>query len=328
MPRTLSTTLSIRVGALVLPLIIAAAMLAAISPAESVNAQERSLRVNMAIWIPDASNAELCIDLRDSLDRQTRRCPDANRLNVPRAPEGRWLRSADLQIAPEVAIYARARRSGELVDFGLGVVIEGEARGIRGRTWRLEWGAAAPNRWTLSSTITLRLPVAPFPELWSLSSGIAAGAPRLELGRAAPDFALPALTPDSDADTSSGDSLIPLFGVRADGEQITVIVFWSSWAPRAGETLRTVSDLAARDGDLRALGVNVYEIEEGAGQAFAREHGGGILHLADATGEVARHYRVDGVPELFVLDADGVYRGVVRGAAPLSRILALIAAAR
>ena len=52
----------------------------------------------------------------------------------------------------------------------------------------------------------------------------------------------------------------------------------------------------------------------------------GLLHLSDVDGSVARHYRVDGLPELFLLDSRGVYRGVIRGAAPLAEILAAIRA--
>ncbi len=313
----LTATLAIALG-------IAAMILAAMSSLEVAGAREASPRVSMAIWISDDEYAELCIDLRDPIAGRTRRCPAANRLSFARASEGRWLRSADLHIAPEVSIYARARRVERTLDYGLGVVIEGEARGLRARSWHLEWDQTATNQWVTSSTITLRLPVAPFPELWPVDSGIVTGAHRLEVGRGAPDFVLPVLGIESGGD----DSLVSLSSARGGSERVTLIVFWSSWAPYVDEMLSVLSDLAARHDDLLVLGINIYETDRGAGEMFAHGVGTGIQHLVDTTGAVARHYRVDGVPELYVLDGNGIYRGVTRGPAPLRQILAVIDDAR
>lgn len=304
-------------SALGISLLAFAAIAGLLTSADSALAQSSSLRVNVAIWVSAEGQAELCVDLRDARAGQTRQCPDRRRFTFARAPEGRWLRSAALHIAPEVSIYARARRSGSLLDFGLGVTIEGETRGLRSQTWQLEWDAIQPNRWVTSSTLPLRLPVAPHPELWPVHTGMVAGAHRLEVGRSAPGFLLPVLN-------SPSDTLVSLSRARSGGAELTLIVFWSSWAPFVGETLDVLSDLAAGRDDVLVIGINVYEVDEGAGEAFARNYGTDLLHLVDTTGEVAQHYRVDGVPELFVLDERGVYRGVIRGAAPLTQILSAL----
>lgn len=299
-------------------LIALAAIVGALMSADSAQAQSPSLQVNMAIWISAEGHAELCVELRDSRAGQTRQCPDRRRFTFARAPEGRWLRSAALHIAPEVSIYARARRSGNLLHYGLGVTIEGETRALSSRTWRLDWNAATPDRWVTSPALTLHLPVAPHPELWPVHSGISAGAHRLEVGESAPGFLLPALGGPS-------DTLVSLDGARSSRERLTLIVFWSSWAPFVGETLDVLSDLAARHDSILVIGVNVYEVDDDAGEAFARNHGTDLLQLVDTTGEVAQHYRVDGLPELFVIDEYGIYRGVIRGAAPLTQILHALA---
>lgn len=314
MIRTRRVAASSGLGILLLAL---AAIFGALTSTDSAAAQSSTLRVNMAIRVSAEGHAELCVDLSDARAGQTRQCPDRRRFTFARAPEGRWLRSAALHIAPEVSIYARARRSGDLLDFGLGVTIEGETRGLRSQTWQLEWDAIQPNRWVTSSTLPLRLPVSPHPELWPAQSGVVAGAHRLEVGKPAPEFLLPVLGGPS-------DTVVSLSRARSGDEQLTLIVFWSSWAPFVGETLNVLSDLAARQGDILVIGVNVYEVDAGAGAAFASNYGADLLHLVDMSGQVAQHYRVDGVPELFVIDEHGIYRGVIRGAAPLTQILSAL----
>ncbi len=286
-------------------------------PTPQALAQETALRVNVAIWISDQGTAELCVDLRDRAMRETRQCPERRQLTIARAPEGRWLRSGDLQIGPEVSIYARANLSEGRLRYGLGVRTEGVARGLRAADWSIDLDTTAVNQWITSSMVTVRLPAAPHPELWPPESGIVPGAHRLEEGKPAPDFLLPALGEDE-------DTLVSLSSARSGGERLTLIVFWSSWAPFVDETLSVLAELAAREDDVFVIGVNVYEVEQDTAEDFIERHGTLLLHLVDESGSVARHYRVDGLPEIFVIDAEGVYRGVIRGAAPLTRILGVI----
>jgi len=300
--------------------VVAVAIVAAWTSLGSVRAQESSLQVGIAVWISDEGVAEICVDLRDTVAGHTRQCPERRRLSFERAPEGRWLRSADLQIAPEVSIYARAQRRGGAINLGLGVTIEGATRGLRAAAWRFDWQSAPPSQWISTSMLPLQLPVAPHPELWPPASGMAPGAHRLEVGKPAPDFLLPALG-DSD------ESLVSLSGVREGADRLTLIVFWASWAPFVDETLIALAELAQREDDVLVIGVNVYEAEEGAGEAFVQRTGSSLLHLVDTSGAVAQHYRVDGLPELYVIDSDGVYVGVIRGAAPLAQILSVVGVA-
>lgn len=304
-------------AAAILALIGAVGALALVVSNSSVDAQSSRLAVGIATWTSAEGVIELCIDLRDAAVGQTRQCPERRQLAVARAREHRWLRSRPVYIAPEVSIWVRARRVGDQLDLGLGVRSEGVARGIRASSWSLHWPTAPINQWQRTSFVSIELPVAPHPELWDSPAGIALGAPRLEAGRPAPEFRLPRLSgPD--------DDLVSLSSVLSANERLTLIVFWASWAPFVDETLSVLGDLARRSDDIRVIGINVYEVTEGAGQDFIRNYGTNLLHLHDADGSVAQHYRVDGVPELYVLDSDGVYRGVIRGAAPLAEILSAI----
>lgn len=304
-------------AAAILSLLGAVAALALVLTSSSVDAQSSRLSVGIATWTSADGVIELCANLRDASVGLARQCPERRRLTVERAAENRWLRSRSAYIAPEVAIWVRARRVGDRLDLGLGLSIEGVARGVRARSWSLHWPTAPIDQWQQTSFVSIELPVAPHPELWDSPAGIAPGAPRLEVGRPAPEFRLPRLGgPD--------DDLVSLSAARSGSERLTLIVFWSSWAPFVGETLSVLGDLEDRAGDILVVGVNVYEVDDGAGEAFIRNRGVGLLHLVDADGSVAQHYRVDGLPELFVLDSDGVYRGVIRGAAPLTEILSAI----
>ena len=291
--------------------------LALLISGSTADAQHSSLLANVTTLKSENGIVELCLELRDRTAGETRQCPERRRLRFERAPEGRWLRSSSLNIAPEVAVWLRARRLGGTLELGLGVSVEGVARGLRASSWVLDWNAAAIDAWQRTTSVTLSLPVTPHAELWPLEAGMVAGAPRLEVGKPAPQFNLPVLG-------DSENTLLSLSQARAGGEQLTLIAFWASWAPFVGETLSVLGDLAARTDNVLVIGINVYEIEDGAAESFITNYGSGLLHLVDTAGNVAQHYRVDGVPELFVIDSDGVYRGVIRGAAPLTEILSAI----
>ena len=308
--------LAVRAAGILL-LIAAAAALALYESNADAEAQEFSIEARIATWMSSDGILELCFDLRDPLAGETRLCPERRMLRVARAPENRWLRTRTADIGPETGIWIRVRRLGEQLELGLALTAEGRARGIRRTSWVLDWASVPTEQWQRTSTVPLRLPAAPHPELWQSEAGIAIGARRLEVGRTAPEFLLPRLGGDE-------DSLISLSEARTGAERLTLIVFWSSWAPLVGETFSLLGDLADSEPGVRIIGINVYEVEPGAGQDFIQNDGAGLLHLVDLDGSVAHHYRVDGVPELFVLDSEGVYRGVIRGAAPLTEILSAI----
>ena len=301
----------------ILVLAVVLGPVAAFASMSTADGQESSLRANIAAWRSEDGVLEFCVDFRDNVAGETRQCPDLRRLTLSRAPQNRWLRSRAIDVAPEVSVWVRIRRVGNQLDLGLGVSNEGRARGLRASSWMLHLETLPTARWVQTSTVTLRLPAAPHPELWPPVLGIVAGAARLEMGKVAPQFKLPVLN-------SEDDAVLSLSDIRTGDEKLTLIVFWASWAPFVGETLAVLGDLAAREDKVLVLGINVYEVSDGAAEEFVENYGTDLLHLVDTDGSVAQHYRVDGVPELFVIDSDGIYRGVIRGAAPLTEILSAI----
>ena len=267
-------------------------------PRSPANAQDPSLRVGVATWKTSDGIIELCIDLRDDARGDARICPDLRELNVAAVSEHRWFRSRAVEIGPGASLWVRARRIGDRLDFGLGIRSDGRSRGLRAATWSFDWRQRLANRWQRSSSIVLPLSVAPYSRLFATSAGMLSDAPQLELGQPAPEFALPLLGGEP-------ETLISLFDARSGGARHTLLVFWASWAPHADETLAMLSELESKSADVRVVAINVYEPSQRDAQQSARDHGARILHLIDETGSVARHYRVDGLPEIYVLDRSG-----------------------
>ncbi len=273
------------------------------------------LSVRVAMRMSAEGVAEFCIDLRDAA-AETRLCPGQRSLLVERAPQSRWMRSRSVFFGPELSLWVRARREGDHLRVGLGIKMGDEARNLRRTSWSFEWRRAPRDLWQRTTARTVELPAEPHPELWDQAAKIVSESRRLELDQPAPEFRLPRLDAEHDRLVSLSDAR------NADeGGVAVILVFWSSWAPYASETLLMLGELAQDDPDLRVVGINVYESSLQVAAEFAAQYGDGMLHLSDAHGAVAEHYRVDGVPEIFLIDADGVYRGAVRGPAPRAVIM-------
>lgn len=303
------TALAVSVAVVVLAA-ISALSLSGLGEWDGAAADDHRRSLSAEVVARKASNGTIvfCVEVGDSRERI---CPQRRRLRFADAPDGRWLTSEWFFIAPEGSLRIRARRLGERLEFDLQLRADGTQTTLQPRRRFLNWPTTPINQWLRSSTVTIELPAEAH---WELGGqGMAPWAARLELNAPAPEFRLPQL--------GGEHQLISLSDARRSG-QPTLILFWSSWSPYASETFAELAALAA-GGNVRVVAVNVYEESKGAAISLAERVGVGMTHLADADGSVARHYRVDGLPELFVVDALGVYRGVIRGAAPLGEVLAL-----
>ena len=270
---------------------------------------EATLSARIAALRANDGTIVFCVELSNSSEQV---CPQRRRLNFANAPDGRWLTSEWFFIAPETSLRIRARRLGERLEFGLQLNADGTRETLLPRRRFLTWERTPIGQWRRSSTVALRLPALPH---WELNGqGVAPGASRLTLDQPAPEFRLPTLDPNEPGATLSE--------LRTPGAP-TVLVFWASWAPYALDTLDALERLASQRA-LTLIAINVYETPREA-EAALRDHPAAVaIHLHDPNGAVARHYRVDGLPEIFLLDANGVYRAVIRGAAPLDEILAVL----
>jgi cytochrome c biogenesis protein CcmG/thiol:disulfide interchange protein DsbE len=120
---------------------------------------------------------------------------------------------------------------------------------------------------------------------------------RPEVGRPAPDFAL--------LDARDGKTIRRLSDYRGK----TVVLNWyASWCgPCRAEMPYFQEAAAVLDGEIVVLGVNLQESQSTAA-AMLRDTGAQYPAVLDTDGEVARHYRLTGMPTTYFIDGEGIVR--------------------
>ncbi len=107
--------------------------------------------------------------------------------------------------------------------------------------------------------------------------------------------------PDFDVTSFSGEQL-QLSDLRG---QIVVLNFWASWCPPCRDETPLLE--AAQDNlgdDVVLVGMDIWDAE-GDAREFLEQYGVTYVVGHDSNGEVAIDYGVSGVPETFVIDAEG-----------------------
>lgn len=126
---------------------------------------------------------------------------------------------------------------------------------------------------------------------------------RAEVGKAAPDFVLETL----DGGTMSLSGLL--------GKAV-IINFWATWCPECKDELPMLEAFHRRYGDrIVLLGVNMRETE-GLVRPFVERYGVTYPILLDRFERVSKIYQVTGVPETWLIDANGT--AVARHIGPLT----------
>jgi len=117
-----------------------------------------------------------------------------------------------------------------------------------------------------------------------------------ELGQLAPDFTL----------LNLDGAPVSLSSLRG---QTVLINFWASWCVPCRREMPEIEEafLERRDAGLTVLAVNLKEGRDQA-KAFADNYGLTFTVLLDSKGEVARVFRLTGLPESWIVSADGVLR--------------------
>jgi cytochrome c biogenesis protein CcmG, thiol:disulfide interchange protein DsbE len=119
------------------------------------------------------------------------------------------------------------------------------------------------------------------------------GLPSALIGKPVPEFELPPIEGRSD-----GLSTANLKG------QVSIVNVWASWCVPCRVEMPLLNELAARD-EVAIFGIN-YKDRPTEALAFLGELGDPYDRIgADSTGRVAIDWGVYGLPETFVIDADG-----------------------
>ncbi|MBO2521817.1 MAG: hypothetical protein CW345_08450 [Firmicutes bacterium] len=126
---------------------------------------------------------------------------------------------------------------------------------------------------------------------------------RAEVGAPAPDFTL---------ETLDGGKL-SLSDLRG---KAVLINFWTTWCPECKDELPALEAFQRRWGHrIALLGVNMRETE-GLVRPFVQRYGVTYPILLDRFERVSKVYQVTGVPETWLVDADGI--AVARFIGPLT----------
>jgi cytochrome c biogenesis protein CcmG, thiol:disulfide interchange protein DsbE len=114
------------------------------------------------------------------------------------------------------------------------------------------------------------------------------------IGQPAPDIALPVL---------EGDGEVALADLRGD---VVVVNFWASWClPCRDEHPDLLSAAQAyEERGVRFLGI-IHQDRPGDAIAFLDELGRGYPHVTDPGSRAAIEFGLFGIPETFVIDAEG-----------------------
>ena len=292
--------------ALAVLLALLAAALVWVSAAAQTSGQTGSAEVRIAARKAADGSVEMCLVVADEKER---RCSAARYFPYPNLAVNEWRASSAVQVG-RAALSIRARRApGGWVELTLAAALDGETRVYRPERRFLNWGSVVVDRWLRSTSVTVEIGGC------AGATGLADQAPRLQRGRVAPDFAI---------ERFEGACAVSLSELRG---RTVLLVFWSSWDGAGSALLGRLDRLwrarGGNSGDLAVLAINVYDTRGKAASAFVQT-GVGFPGAIDAQAQVARHYRIDGLPELLLIDSAGVYRERITGAAELSVITAAI----
>ena len=283
-----------------------AAALGLAAASSQASAQTGSVDVRITARKAADGSVEMCLAVADEKER---RCSAARHFPYPNLDVNEWRASSVVQVG-RAALSVRARRAaGGWVELTLAAALDGETRIYRPERRFLNWNNAVVDRWLRSTPVTVEIGGC------AGATGLADPAARLQRGRGAPDFAI---------ERFEGTCAVSLSELRG---RTVLLVFWSSWDGAGGALLERLDRLwrarGGAGGDLAVLAINVYDARGAAASAFVRT-GAGFPGAIDAQARVARGYRVDGLPELLLIDSAGVYRERITGAADLSVITAAI----
>ena len=135
---------------------------------------------------------------------------------------------------------------------------------------------------------------------FALTKGDPSKLPSALIGKPAPTLALTAIDGLQD-----GQRAVPLLtGEMLGRGEVTVVNFWASWCGPCVEEHPLLIELAKR-ADVRLVGINYKDAAANA-RRFLGRYGNPFAAVgADTTGRTAIEWGVYGMPETFIIDAQG-----------------------
>ena len=131
------------------------------------------------------------------------------------------------------------------------------------------------------------------------------------IGSPAPEFSLPPLE-----GVSVAGAPLPGFATADLKGRVSVVNVWASWCVPCRQEHPFITEIS-RDPRIRVVGIN-YKDQPDNARAFLRQLGNPYAAIGvDERGRTAIDWGVYGVPETFVVDAEGVIRHKIVG--PLTR---------
>jgi thiol-disulfide isomerase/thioredoxin/outer membrane lipoprotein-sorting protein len=158
--------------------------------------------------------------------------------------------------------------------------------------------ADATFAWTPPEGATLAAATSPAPD----GSDQAGGAAMALVGKPAADFTLPGLD----------DKPVKLSSLKGS---VVVLDFWATWCGPCVGSLPHLDELNKQESPkgLKVFAVNLQE-EKDPVAAFVHKQGWTLPVLLDSSGDVAKQYAADAIPETVIVGKDGIVKKVFVGA--------------
>lgn len=107
----------------------------------------------------------------------------------------------------------------------------------------------------------------------------------------------------------SGTAVTLPGAIAAAGDRAVLVVFWASWCgPCVQEAPADARFAESPAGRGRIVGVDWSDPVRSSAQKFVRKFGWSFPNMRDSEGTVGNEYRLDGLPNTFVIDPNGRIR--------------------
>ncbi|MDR7870245.1 MAG: TlpA disulfide reductase family protein [Tissierellaceae bacterium] len=109
--------------------------------------------------------------------------------------------------------------------------------------------------------------------------------------------------------------------------KIVLVNFWASWCYWCDVEMPDLNKLSNENDDLVVLAVNVKEDKETA-RKYIEEKGLDFEVVLDTDGKIATQYMIEGLPNSYFVDEEGIFMGRIPGAMNYDQMIEIVNAIR